>query len=73
MLIGNAKVKKGIRSQLEDNPLTLCGQPMTEVNLIKYLGDQLSFSLEDSVHQTVMKRIGTVKQSIFEIRAVIGI
>ena len=71
MVIGNAKAKKEIRSELEANPRILCGKPMQEVNIIKYLGDYLSVSLEDSVYQTVLKRAGIVKQSIYEIRAII--
>ena len=39
--------------------------------LSQSVGDIFSNSLSDSVHQTVLKRIGIAKQSIFEIRAVL--
>ena len=38
---------------------------------MKYLGDYISHSLEESVHQTVMRRLGVAKQAIYEIRTVI--
>ena len=44
---------------------------MTEVKVTKYLGDCLAPSLEDSVHQTVLKRIGLANHSIYEIRTII--
>ena len=44
---------------------------MKEVKQAKFLGEYFSCNLEDSIHQTVLKRIGSAKQSIFEIRAVI--
>ena len=44
---------------------------MKETKTLKYLGDSLSFSLEESAHQTVMKRVGIVKQTILDIRTVI--
>ena len=39
--------------------------------MLKYLGDYLTFDLEDSVHQTVTKRIGVAKKTILDIRTVI--
>ena len=71
ILIGSKKARKNLHQQITNNPLILCNNPMKEVKLLKFLGDYLSFSLEDSVHQTVMKRLGVAKQAIFEIRAVI--
>ena len=44
---------------------------MLEMKALKYLGDYLTESLDDSVHQTVLKRVGIVKHTIVEIRAVI--
>ena len=38
---------------------------------IKYLGDYLSNDLSESVHITVVKRLGLAKHSAYEIRAVI--
>ena len=56
---------------LQKNPLKLYGDEMRETKALKYLGDYLTFSLEDSVHTTVTKRIGIVKQTILDIRTVI--
>ena len=60
-LIGNKKARKKLRAEMEKEPLTLCGHPMKEVKQAKFLGDYFSFSLEDSIHQTVLK--GLVVQS----------
>ena len=44
---------------------------MKRVKVLKYLGENLSFSSEESVHQTVLQRVGSVKHSIYELRAII--
>ena len=44
---------------------------MQEVKSLKYFGDKLCSTPEESVHQTVLGRIGIAKRAIFEIRAVI--
>ena len=44
---------------------------MPEVKVLKYLGEFLSFSSEESVHQTVLNRVKVATQSIYEIRAVV--
>ena len=44
---------------------------MKEVKVMKFLGDYICNSIEDSVHQTVSKRIGIAKQAVYEIRAII--
>ena len=44
---------------------------MTESEEIKYLGEIITNSLEESIHKTAMKRIGIAKQAVYEIRAVI--
>ena len=49
----------------------LCGQEMKEVKVMKHLGDYISFTSEDSVQQTVLKRIGIARQSISEIKAIV--
>ena len=41
------------------------------VKAIKYLGDYLTYSLENSVHETVVKRAAVAKRAIYEIRTVI--
>ena len=71
LLFGSKSARNKLQTELKDNPLNLCGIPMKEVKAIKFLGDYVSHSLEDSVHQTVSKRIGIARQSIYEIRAVV--
>ena len=71
MVIGNKKSRKSLMKQLSRNPLTLCGENMKEVKVTKYLGDFLAPTLEASVHQTVLKRIGLANHSIYEIRTII--
>ena len=71
MLMGNKSARKKLQKQLQQTPLALCEQPMKEVKVLKYLGEFLSVDLAESVHQTVIKRASIVKQTIYEIRAVI--
>ena len=71
ILMGNKKARKTLKSQLENNPLTLCNKSMKEVKVLKYLGENLSYNLEESVHQTVVKRVAIAKHAVFEIRSVI--
>ena len=44
---------------------------MKQVFSVRYLGDFLCSTLEESVHMTVMKRVGVAKKSIYDIRAII--
>ena len=44
---------------------------MKEVESLKYLGDSLSATCEESVHKTVLKRIGIAKKAVYEVRAVV--
>ena len=69
LIMGNRRFRKKILSELKENPLKLCGHDMKETKALKYLGDFLSYDLEDSIHQTVLKRIGIAKHTINEIRA----
>ena len=71
IVMGTNKQRKQFQRELEKSPLTLCDQKMKEVKTLKFLGDHLSFSLEDSVHQTVLKRVGIAKHTVLEIRTVI--
>ena len=71
VLMGTKKQRKKFHKQLEESPLTLCGQRMKEVKQLKFLGDFVGFNLPESVHQTVTRRIGTAKQAILEIRTVV--
>ena len=71
MVMGNKKSRKVINSHLMKSPIKLCGSNMKEVKVLKYLGDYLAHSLEESVHHTVLQRLGLAKHSIYEIRAII--
>ena len=71
ILIGNKTARKKLRNQLTTTPLKLCSENMQETNMLKYLGDYLTFDLEDSVHQTVTNRVGVAKKAILDIRTVI--
>ena len=71
LVMGNKKARHELHAQIEESPLTLCEKTMKEVKVLKYLGDYLSFSLEDSVHQTVTKRAAVARMAIYEIRTVI--
>ena len=60
-----------LKEELNTNPLFLCGEPMKEVKAIKYLGDWILFDLKESVHQTVLKRLGVARQSMYELRTIV--
>ena len=60
-----------LRKDVNKNPITLLGETQTETVMFKYLGDYVSFSLEESVHQTIVKRTNVTKVTIYEIRSVI--
>ena len=44
---------------------------MKEEEATKYLGDFITVSLEESIHETVTKRIGLARHSIYELRNII--
>ena len=71
LVVGNRKAKKRLQSKLNESPLMLNKMPMKEEKVIKYLGDSLTSSLEESVHQTVTKRAAIARHAIHEIRNVI--
>ena len=71
VIVGNKKDRRKIAKELENNPLKLCGQNMEEVKEIKFLGDYIGPSCEESIHTTVSKRISIAKQTINEIRTII--
>ena len=71
ILIGSKNARTTIQKELEKNPLILCGKEMKETKALKYLGDFWSYDLADSVHQTVLRRLGFAKQAIYEIRAIV--
>ena len=71
MLVGNTKYRRKIREEIEQSPLYICGKVMKEVKTLKFLGDTLTFNLEESVHETVVRRIGVAKHSIIELRTII--
>ena len=71
IIMGNRKSRRKLGNDLTETPLELCGMNMPETKTLKYLGDHLSYDLEDSAYQTVRKRVILVKQVIYEIRAVV--
>ena len=71
LLVGNSRTKKRLKKELGKNPLTLCGVKMKEVQELKYLGNFISSNLLESVHRTIIKRIGIAKHTVIEIRNII--
>ena len=68
MVIGKKKCTKQLRKKLERNPLMIYDTIMREVNKIQFLGEEICQTHEESVHQTIIKRIGIAKKAIFEIK-----
>ena len=71
MVIGHSGARKKLLKKLEESPLTLSGRKMKCVTHLKYLGQEVSGTLSESVQLTVKKRIGLAAHSVFEIRSVI--
>ena len=71
LIMGSKKMRKKMALELKESPLTLCNERMKEEKVIKYLGNSISFNLEDSVHQTVIRRVAVARQAVYEIRAVV--
>ena len=72
MVVGTKKNKKEIETELEESPLTLCGQNMKRVGEYTYLGTVISEGgVGESVTASIKSKVGKVKQLIFEIKAVV--
>ena len=71
IILGERESVKALEEEANRNPLTLSGKRMERVEKVKHLGDFISNSLEESIHQTVLRRINVAKLAVFEIRAVI--
>ena len=68
LVIGKQKVVRQINENLLNTPLMLCGEKMKKVKEYSYLGETISEQgVSASVTSTVNRRIGRVKQMIFEI------
>ena len=72
IVIGDKKAIKDLKSDLENNPLILCGDTMKEKVSDKYLGDYIhSEGTMASVLCTVKNRFGRISLNIIESRAII--
>ena len=56
LVMGNKKTRAKLQEEIRKTPIKLSNQNMKEVTVMKYLGEQISFNLEESVKQTVTKR-----------------
>ena len=54
--VGNKASRNKLKSQCDKKPMILNGSPTKAVKVIKYLGNYLTYSLEESVHETVVRR-----------------
>ena len=68
VIIGNRKFKKIINQQLDTNPIIFCNNLMRVSESEKYLGDNISSSLSESVLNTIQKRKGLCLKVISEIK-----
>ena len=66
------KNKEMMESELEQNPLILCGQKMMRENEYTYLGTVISGKgVAESASESVRNKLGKVKHLIFEIKTVV--
>ena len=70
-ILGDRKAAKKLECDSKKEPLTLYGKKVTEVSMFKFLGDFISNSLEDSIYQTVKRRVAIARLAVYEIRTVI--
>ena len=71
IVIGGSKERRKLKKEIKKNPLMLCGTQMKEVEEVKYLGEIITMNNDESVHKTVLKRIGLAKRSVIEIRSIL--
>ena len=69
--MGNKSARKRLKEQCTKAPLTLNGKNMKEVKVVKYLGDYLSYNVEESIHQTVIRRLGIANHAAYELRSIV--
>ena len=70
-ILGNKKARKKLKEQCDKSPLVLNGEFMKETNAVKILGDFICLDLGESVHQTVMRRLGLAKHAAYELRTIV--
>ena len=71
ILMGSSKNRRIMSRRLEKSPLILKGEAMKQVTALKFLSDYLTADLHESVHTTVIRRLGVAKHLIYELRTVI--
>ena len=70
-LLGSKTSRRSFKDMIAKNPLKLCNKVMDEAKSLKYLGDFITINVQESVHETVMKRLGIAKHTFIELRTVI--
>ena len=53
VVLGANKARRKLTMELEANPLILCGKNMRLLDSARYLGDELSINLSQSVFKTI--------------------
>ena len=72
IVIGSPQCKEKLLSDLEKNPLTLCGNVMGQAENYTYLGTVISAEgVTASVKESIKAKLGRVKQSINEIITIV--
>ena len=71
LVMGSKGPRNKIMKEVEKSPLKPYGKNMQDMKALKYLGDYLVSSLEESVHETVRRRVAVARQTIHEIRHVV--
>ena len=61
ILIGKEKAREQLRKEFEENPPLLYGEKVPVEDQETYLGDELGFSLSESISLTIRKREGLVR------------
>ena len=71
LVAGNPKARRKLQGKVDKKPLLLCKSQVKQVAVERYLGCQVAGSVADSVSETVSKRAGLAKRSIYESRYVV--
>ena len=71
IILGKGKARKKLEDEFDEHNPTLYGKKVKIVSQETFLGDEIGKSVSESISLTIRKRIGLVKRSIYEIKAIV--
>ena len=71
VVMGKKNKRRELEEKFTESPPILCGKKLKIEAQGTYLGDELGFTISESITLTINKRIGIVKKAIFEIKFIV--